>query len=226
MMAVDPTDDCTFWYTQEYYAVTSGAGWQTRIGSFKFSNCGIPACPTGWSCADLGNPSPAGSQSMSGGTWTIQAGGADIWGSSDQFHFAWQSLPGDGGISARVASQTNSSPWAKAGVMLRQSSDANAAFYYAMVTPGNGVSVQYRPSAGAAVVWLLSTSGATPAYLEVARAGNSFTAYTSSDGLSWSAIPGSTVSLSLSSTRLRGGAATSHNPANLSTVTVDSVKTG
>jgi hypothetical protein len=40
MMAVDPTDDCTFWYTQEYYATTSNAGWQTRIGSFKFPNCG------------------------------------------------------------------------------------------------------------------------------------------------------------------------------------------
>jgi len=39
MMAVDPTDDCTFWYTQEYYTATSTAGWQTRVGSFKFPNC-------------------------------------------------------------------------------------------------------------------------------------------------------------------------------------------
>jgi hypothetical protein len=46
MMAVDPTDDCTFWYTQEYYAVTSDAGWQTRIGSFKYTGCGTPAPPT------------------------------------------------------------------------------------------------------------------------------------------------------------------------------------
>jgi hypothetical protein len=42
MMAVDPTDDCTFWYTQEYYATSSAAGWQTRIGSFKFPTCGAP----------------------------------------------------------------------------------------------------------------------------------------------------------------------------------------
>jgi hypothetical protein len=40
MMAVDPTDDCTFWYTQEYYAVTSSVGWQTRVGSFRFPICG------------------------------------------------------------------------------------------------------------------------------------------------------------------------------------------
>jgi hypothetical protein len=42
MMAVDPTDDCAFWYTQEYYTATSDRGWQTRVGSFKFANCGPP----------------------------------------------------------------------------------------------------------------------------------------------------------------------------------------
>ncbi len=40
-MSVDPTDGCTFWYTQEYYQTTSSAGWQTRIGSFKFPSCTI-----------------------------------------------------------------------------------------------------------------------------------------------------------------------------------------
>ena len=41
-MQVDPVDDCTFWYTQEY-AQTSGAyNWYTRIGSFKFPSCGTP----------------------------------------------------------------------------------------------------------------------------------------------------------------------------------------
>jgi hypothetical protein len=39
---VDPTDDCTFWYVNEYYTVTSLASWQTRIGSLK-----IPGCTTG-----------------------------------------------------------------------------------------------------------------------------------------------------------------------------------
>ena len=39
MLAVDPADDCTFWYTTEYYSDSSDQDWQTRIGSFKFSNC-------------------------------------------------------------------------------------------------------------------------------------------------------------------------------------------
>lgn len=42
MMAVDPLDDCTFWYTQEYYTATSEMDWHTRIGAFRF-----PSCTTG-----------------------------------------------------------------------------------------------------------------------------------------------------------------------------------
>jgi hypothetical protein len=46
-MSLDPTDDCTFWYTQMYYTAasqaTSGVGFLTRIGSFKFPTCTAPA---------------------------------------------------------------------------------------------------------------------------------------------------------------------------------------
>jgi N-acetylneuraminic acid mutarotase len=44
-MTVDPVDDCTFWYTQEYYESTSSFNWRTRIGNFKFPSC--TALPTG-----------------------------------------------------------------------------------------------------------------------------------------------------------------------------------
>ncbi len=39
MMAVDALDGCTFWYTQEYVAVTGSDTWQTHIGAFRFPNC-------------------------------------------------------------------------------------------------------------------------------------------------------------------------------------------
>ena len=42
-LTVDPTDDCTFWYVNEYYTlagqISSTAGWQTRIASFKLPGC-------------------------------------------------------------------------------------------------------------------------------------------------------------------------------------------
>src|SRR5258706_1450635 len=39
MLAVDASDGCNFWYTQEYYPPTSTANWKPRIGSFKFPSC-------------------------------------------------------------------------------------------------------------------------------------------------------------------------------------------
>jgi hypothetical protein len=38
-MSVDPRDDCTFWYVNEYYQTTSARGWQTRIASFRLPGC-------------------------------------------------------------------------------------------------------------------------------------------------------------------------------------------
>jgi len=44
-MTVDPTDECTFWYTTEYYAVNSSFNWRTRIGNFKYPSCGGTSLP-------------------------------------------------------------------------------------------------------------------------------------------------------------------------------------
>jgi hypothetical protein len=44
-LTIDPVDDCTFWYTQEYIAVNGSFNWRTRIGSFKFLGCGGPPPP-------------------------------------------------------------------------------------------------------------------------------------------------------------------------------------
>jgi hypothetical protein len=45
-LTVDPVDDCTFWYTNEYYATTTSFNWRTRIASFKFPGCGGTPTPT------------------------------------------------------------------------------------------------------------------------------------------------------------------------------------
>ena len=38
-MTVDPVDDCTFWYTNEYLKANGSFNWSTRIASFKFPSC-------------------------------------------------------------------------------------------------------------------------------------------------------------------------------------------
>jgi hypothetical protein len=43
MMAIDPSDDCTFWYTNQYLPADGTFNWRTRIGSFRFPECGTTA---------------------------------------------------------------------------------------------------------------------------------------------------------------------------------------
>lgn len=46
-ITIDPVDDCTFWYTNEYYpSGSSSFNWRTRIGNFKFASCGTAPTPT------------------------------------------------------------------------------------------------------------------------------------------------------------------------------------
>jgi PLD-like domain len=77
--------------------------------------------PSGWSHAGVGAVGVAGSASYSSGTFSVTGSGADIWGSADAFHTAYQSLTGDGQMVARVASLSNVASWTKAGVMIRSS---------------------------------------------------------------------------------------------------------
>ena len=38
-MQIDPSDDCTFWYINEYLNSSGAYNWSTRVGSFKFAGC-------------------------------------------------------------------------------------------------------------------------------------------------------------------------------------------
>jgi len=38
-MSVDPVDDCTMYYTQEYLKTTGSFNWSTKVNSFKFNTC-------------------------------------------------------------------------------------------------------------------------------------------------------------------------------------------
>ena len=65
-MTVDPIDDCTFWYTQEYYQTNSSFNWRTRVGNFKFPSC--TAAPHGTlegTVTDAGTAAPIAGANVS-----------------------------------------------------------------------------------------------------------------------------------------------------------------
>jgi hypothetical protein len=76
-LTIDPVDDCTFWYTQEYYATTTSFAWRTRIGSFKFPGCGGAPTPTPTPTPTPAAPSNLAASAVSSSqinlTWTDNA---------------------------------------------------------------------------------------------------------------------------------------------------------
>jgi hypothetical protein len=74
-LLVDPVDDCTFWYTQEYYAVTSEAGWQTRIGSFGLPGCDAPPVPSLPVLTIAASTPTAAEAGLSNGVFTVTRSG-------------------------------------------------------------------------------------------------------------------------------------------------------
>jgi len=195
-------------------------------GVHPFSNINI--CPPSWSCADIGNPPAAGTQTLSNDTWTVTGGGQDIGGTADQFHFVWQGLPGNGSVSARVVSQTITGPWTKAGVMVRADTTASAPFY-AVVLIGTTFQVDIRATAGGGMVNPAGTTSATPAYFKITRAGDTFTAYTSGDGVSWAVVPNSRFTFApgvMPAAALAGLCVDASSASATSTATFDTVVVG
>src|SRR4029453_527004 len=72
-MTVDPSDDQTFWYVNEYVPTTSAIGWRLRIGAFNLGPAGSPT-PTA-TATPAGSPSPTPSPSCTPGYTTATATG-------------------------------------------------------------------------------------------------------------------------------------------------------
>jgi hypothetical protein len=168
-----------------YFAVTAydvdgiESGFSNEVNK-NFSRSG--PLPSPWLDTDLGNVRLAGSAGYTNGVFTLSGSGADIWGTTDAFHFVYQLWTGDGTIITRVASITNTNAWTKAGVMIRENLDANARHAMVVVTPRNGVAFQHRLLTGKRSYHTAGTSVEAPYWVKLVRAGSNFTAYQSADG--------------------------------------------
>lgn len=162
-----------------------------------------------------------GTRASSGGTETISAAGADIFGASDQFFYSFRPLNGNGTIIAKVVSLTNTNAYSKAGLMIRDGVGAGAVNAMVTITPGpaatgKGASFQYRTPANPGTTISNFSTGKAPAiWLKLVRAGTTFTGYTAPDvnGMpgTWTSPPGFSATISpFNNAALVGLAVTSH----------------
>jgi len=159
----------------------------------------------------VGGGSQTGAVFPAGNDGATMTGGGAIGGNKDQFQFAWQSIAGDFDVRIRVAKLGFTDLFAKAGLMARESLDADSRFAAAFATPTlAGCFFEARTNAG----WLTTTSGSFPAshpstWLRLKRAGNLFFGFASQDGANWTTL--GSVHMPLANRLYLGLAASSHS---------------
>jgi len=180
--------------------------------------------PSGWTDLDIGPVGPAGSASFANNTFTVNGSGQFVWSTADGFNFAYQSLPGDGTIVARVLSASGGATGQSVGLMIRETLTPGSANAYALFGGGNSqIYLTDRNATGG----LTSSAGNTtpvtlPYWIELVRSGSSFTAFTSPDGMNWSQV-GTSQTITMAQNVFVGLAVSSNDNTLLTTATFDNV---
>lgn len=190
--------------------------------------------------ADIGNPALAGSTILTEDGISLTAGGADVWGTKDEFGFSYFEQTGDFDLVARIESLTAPHLYTKAGLMAREQLSGNSRHIFFQVFPNNnprnknngGYEFQYRKEqAGEMKAIYPAKFDGTPEFpvnypntwIRLKRAGNEFTGYYSADGKTWKVF--TTFSMELSKKVYLGLAATSHNTKESATAVFRNIST-
>jgi hypothetical protein len=176
--------------------------------------------PVGWTIRDIGDVGTQGGAQYSEDaiTWIVRGSGSDIFGDADSFHYVCRRLQGDGSIIAKVESIGKTDPWAKGGVMIRESLEPRSRFAGVYTTPDYGVCFQARIDtasmalADSAVSSLEQKALRTPVWIKLERKGNQFRGYYATDGggTVWTSMAWKPQTISMPRTVYIGLAVTSH----------------
>ena len=200
-----------------FYVVTITNGNYESLPSTEVS-ANLPGTPPPqFMSTDIGTVGFAGSAYYCNGEFTISGSGSDIWNNSDAFQFDYVYVPVSTNcdIRAQVLSVENTSSSAKAAVMIRESLAANSSHAMADVQSGAGIEFIWRNGTGASANSAV-TNGAPPAWVRLTRTNNTFTAYSSTDGKTWTEI-GTPTTISMAVGAYVGLAVCAHNNASLNT---------
>jgi regulation of enolase protein 1 (concanavalin A-like superfamily) len=205
-------------YTYRVRAVRDGV-FSTNSNTFTVRT--LPNSNPGLTSADIGNVGAAGSTSAAGNAVTLNAGGEDIWNQADGFRFYYRQWSGDGTLTAHVTALTNTHPWAKAGVMIRESLAPESANAMMLLTAENVCGLQSRPTTGAPTEFIGGDWLNAPYWVRLTRTGNLFSGYVSPDGVTWTLVGSRTIAMS--SAVYVGLAACAHATSALTTASFDNV---
>ncbi|MEZ4830205.1 MAG: PKD domain-containing protein [Bacteroidia bacterium] len=181
--------------------------------------------PAGWLNEDIGNVNFPGKACEDGsGVFTIEASGVDIWDKIDAFHFVYRSMTGNGEIVMRVNSLLETHPWAKSGIMMRESLDPGAKNAFSFIAASGRYTFQRRVTDGGLTTSTNSpkeTPIPIPYWVKLVRQDNMFRGYASSDGITWLLID--QAEIPMTTDIFVGIAVTSHDDNLVTTSIVENV---
>jgi fibronectin type 3 domain-containing protein len=180
-------------------------------GDSNYSGEAIIDTPTalGFLSADIGGAGGSTQVVETGNAYDITAAGTDVWNRADQLRFVYRQVSGDFDIRMRVESLAYVSDQTMAGLMARASLDANSRNVFVKGRADGSARMTYRSTTGGTTTGAGSGSVGYPAgWVRLARFGNTFIGYTSTDGVSWTVV--SSVTLSLPATMFVGVGVASH----------------
>jgi hypothetical protein len=189
------------------------------------SRLSILPSPGGWDSADVGAVGAAGTTAYSGGGWTVEGSGADIWGTADEFRYVYRVVSGSFSITTRVASIENLDRWVKAGLMIRESLAPGSRHVSLFATPRTerGLAFQRRLQTGGISVHTAGPAVAPPGWLTLGRVGDTISAYYRASATdAWTLVGRETIA-GLPEQVLVGLAVTSHVDGTLATARFDNV---
>ncbi|MFL6016686.1 MAG: hypothetical protein ACJ74V_04035 [Gaiellaceae bacterium] len=198
-MSVDPSDDCTFWYTDEYVAANGSFNWHTRIGSFKFPNCSsgpsdfsISASPASLTIGQAGSATTTSSTSVtSGGPQAVDLSATGVpAGTTVGFSPASVSAGGSSTMTVNVGASTAPGP-------------------YTLTVTGTAASGSHSTTVALNVVASDFSISASPSSLGIAQ-GQSGTAM-----IGTAVLGGAAQTVSLSASGQPPGVTISFNPASV-----------
>lgn len=177
--------------------------------------------PSGWTNQDIGQPGAAGQSAFSNGLFQVQGSGSDIWSIPDQFQYAFTALEGDGTVVARLLNAQVSASNSKPGIMIRNTLDPASAHVFLEAEGGANARFISRTSDGGDTSEIGTVSGSLPQWFKLVRQSNTFTAYSSPDGVNWTQV--GTVTASMGTNVFAGLAVSAADDGSLTTADFDNV---
>jgi hypothetical protein len=206
-----------------YYVVTlTNAGFESLPSTEVAAE--VPGTlPPQFTSIDIGAVGATGSASYCDGQFTVTGSGSDIWGTADAFHFVYTyvALSTNCDLRAQVLSVEDTSGNAKAALMIRESLAADATHAMVDIEPSAGIEFIWRNGTGNSAVSSVVT-GTAPNWIRLTRTNDTFAAYWSADGSTWTEI-GDATNLTMAKGTYIGLAVCAHDNAALCTSLLQNV---